>query len=82
MKLKKQNYIHLAVLLAMYLAMVLILTHCFKYAYGSKLDWSAQHFAIPDIFRKQFYETGNLFPSFVFNIGAGENIYDLSYYGS
>ena len=52
MKLKKQNYIHLAVLLAMYLAMVLILTHCFKYAYGSKLDWSAQHFAIPDIFRK------------------------------
>ena len=81
MKLKKQNYIHLAVLLAMYFAMVLILTHCFKYAYGSKLDWSAQHFAIPDIFRKQFYETGNLFPSFVFNIGAGENIYNLSYYG-
>ena len=65
----------------MYLAMVLILTHCFKYAYGSKLDWSAQHFAIPDIFRKQFYETGNLFPSFVFNVGAGENIYNLSYYG-
>lgn len=81
MKLKKQNYIHIAILMAMYIAMVLILTHCFKYAYGSKLDWSAQHFAIPDIFRKQFYETGNLFPSFVFNLGAGENIYNLSYYG-
>ena len=80
MKLKKQNYIHIAILMAMYIAMVLILTR-FKYVYGSKLDWSAQHFAIPDIFRKQFYETGELFPSFVFNLGAGENIYNLSYYG-
>ena len=80
MKLKKNNWIHLAVLTLMYLAMVLAITG-FKYAYGSDLDWSAQHFAIPDNFRREFYRTGNLFPSFLFNIGAGENIYDLSYYG-
>ncbi len=80
MRLKKKNYIHIAVLTALYLLLVLVLTR-FRYAYGSQLDWSAQHFAIPDIFRKQFYKTGELFPSFVFNLGAGENIYNLSYYG-
>ena len=80
MKLKKINYIHIAVLMLMYLTMVLVITR-FTYAYGSDLDWSAQHFAIPDNFRREFYDSKTLFPSFVFNIGAGENIYDLSYYG-
>ena len=51
MKLKKKNYIHIAVLTLMYLTMVLVITR-FTYAYGSDLDWSAQHFAIPDIFRR------------------------------
>lgn len=80
MKLRKKDYIHIAIAIGLYLAMVLVITK-FRYAYGSRLDWSSQHFAIPDIFRRQFYETGELFPSFVFNLGAGENIYDLSYYG-
>ena len=80
MKLKKQDIINLSILLGSYLIMVLFITR-FRYAYGSDLDWSAQHFAIPDAFRRQFYESGSLFPSFVLNLGAGENIYDLSYYG-
>ena len=80
MKFTKKNYIHIAVLTAMYLIMVLVLTR-FRYAYGSDLDWGAQHFAIPDAFRREFYKTGDLFPSFLFDLGAGENIYDLSYYG-
>ncbi len=80
MKLKKKNYIHIAIALGLYLIMVLVITR-FTYAYGSDLDWSAQHFAIPDNFRRQFYDTGDLFPSFLFNLGAGENIYNLSYYG-
>lgn len=80
MKLKKKDYIHIAIAIGLYLIMVLVITR-FTYSYGSKLDWSAQHFAIPDNFRRQFYDTGDLFPSFLFNVGAGENIYDLSYYG-
>ena len=32
-------------------------------------------------FRKQFYETGNLFPEFAMNLGGGQNIYNYSYYG-
>lgn len=51
------------------------------YAFCSSLDWTAQHYAIPDMFRKLFYETGELFPSLALNLGGGENIYDLSYYG-
>ena len=80
MKLKKKNYIHILILMGMYLLMVLCITR-FTYAYGSTLDWGAQHFAIPDNFRRSFYESGELFPSFLLNLGAGENIYNLSYYG-
>ena len=71
------NYIILSII---YFFMVLVLTR-FKYAYGSTLDWSGQHYVFPDYFRKLFYETGNLFPSFAPNIGCGENIYYFSYYG-
>lgn len=80
MKLKKKNMIHIAVLIGVYALLVLAMTR-FKYAFGSNLDWGGQHYAIPDYFRKLFYDTGNFFPSFAPNIGAGENIYSLSYYG-
>ncbi len=49
--------------------------------FGSKIDWINQHSVIPDYFRKRFYETGNLFPDYAWNIGGGQNIYHLSYYG-
>ena len=49
--------------------------------YGSKADWSSQHYAIPEYFRTLFYSTHQLFPSYAPNIGGGENIYTLSYYG-
>ena len=45
------------------------------------MDWISQHSVIPDYFRKQFYETGNLFPEFAMNLGGGQNIYNYSYYG-
>lgn len=76
----RKHLIRIAILLGIYAVLVLLLTR-FKYAYGSNLDWAGQHYAIPDYFRKLFYETGELFPSFAPNVGAGENIYYLSYYG-
>ena len=48
---------------------------------GTKVDWLNQHSVFPEYFRQQFYETGNLFPEFAPNIGAGQNIYFFSYYG-
>ena len=49
--------------------------------YGSQDDWASQHYAIPEYFRSLFYSTHNFFPSYAPNIGGGENIYSLSYYG-
>ena len=49
--------------------------------YGSQDDWASQHYAIPEYFRTLFYSTHELFPSWAPNIGGGENIYSLSYYG-
>ncbi len=49
--------------------------------FGAKVDWISQHSVLPDYFRQQFYETGELFPEFAANIGGGQNIYHFSYYG-
>lgn len=49
--------------------------------FGSKVDWISQHSVLPDYFRRQFYETGELFPEYAANIGGGQNIYHFSYYG-
>ena len=49
--------------------------------FGAKVDWISQHSVIPDYFRQQFYDTGNLFPEFAANLGGGQNVYNFSYYG-
>lgn len=49
--------------------------------YGSAMDWVSQHYPMPEYFRTLFYDTHKLFPSYAANIGAGESIYSLSYYG-
>ncbi len=49
--------------------------------YGSKTDFINQHIVIPQYFRQIFYQTQNLLPNFVFNLGAGQNIFNYSYYG-
>lgn len=55
---------------------------CLRFGvFGSKIDWISQHSVIPDYFRQQFYDTGNFFPEFAANLGAGQNIYHYSYYG-
>ena len=76
----KENII--AYSLIIMVAMVIIFSFYKKgYLYGSEIDWMAQHSTIPDYFRQKFYETGNLFPDFAMNLGGGQNIYNLSYYG-
>lgn len=49
--------------------------------FGSLVDWLPQHIMFPDYFRKLFYETGHLFPNFSMALGAGQNIFNFSYYG-
>ncbi len=49
--------------------------------FGAKVDWISQHSVLPDYFRRQFYDTWELFPEFAGNIGGGQNIYNYAYYG-
>lgn len=79
-KMTRKDYFNIGILIALFLVIVLVLTR-FKYVYGSTMDWSSQHWSIPEYFRSLFYETKQLFPSFALNLGAGENIYNFSYYG-
>ncbi len=61
--------------------LLVILSIPSNYLFGSLTDWITQHIVFPDYFRKLFYETGNIFPSFAPSIGAGQNIFNFSYYG-
>ncbi len=49
--------------------------------WGAMTDWSDQHFIIPEYFRSRFYATHDPFPDYAFQLGAGQNIYNLAYYG-
>ena len=40
-----------------------------------------QHYIFPEYFRMLFYDTKDLLPDLALNLGAGENIYYMSYYG-
>ncbi|HHX57385.1 MAG TPA: YfhO family protein, partial [Clostridiales bacterium] len=79
-KLSKRDYVNLAILVMVFLAIVAVLTRL-KYGYGSTTDWQQQHWVLPEYFRNLFYENHEVFPSFAFNIGGGQNIFNFSYYG-
>lgn len=67
--------------IAAVIVLVALISTKFNFLYMSKMDYLSQHSVFPDYFRKLFYDTHQLFPSYAFNIGAGQNIYNFSYYG-
>lgn len=78
--MKLRNKIPYMLLTAIAIIMIVIITPKGCY-FGSKIDWIDQHVVISDIFRKNFYHSGNLFSTFIPGIGAGSSIYAFSYYG-
>lgn len=81
MQMKKIEKIKIPLLL---FCMCLVVCWIFVLQYGifgSNLDWINQHSVLPDYFRQRFYDTGQLFPDIAWNLGAGQNIYNFSYYG-
>ncbi len=77
--MKKRDYFNLSLIISIVFFIILI-TKRFN-LYGSEVDWLSQHSVLPEYFRNLFYETKNLFPNFAPHIGAGQNIYNFSYYG-
>ena len=78
-KLKSIDKNYLFIIIFCFILLFLVIPE--NYVFGSKVDWVSQHIVFPDYFRKLFYKTGNLFPNFALSIGAGQNIYNFSYYG-
>lgn len=78
--MEKKDWINIGILTLFLLLIVLIITNG-GYYYGSTLDWSNQHFFIPEYFRTLFYDTFDLLPDYAFNLGSGQNIYYFAYYG-
>ena len=78
--INKRDLLNISILTILFLVFVAILVGT-EFLYGSNVDWRSQHVAIPEYFRTLFYDTYQIFPDFAFNIGAGQNIYNLAYYG-
>lgn len=78
---EKMNKIAPYMALAALTVFFCLLFICGSGVFGSKVDWISQHSVLPEYFRQQFYETGELFPEFAPHIGGGQNIYYFSYYG-
>ena len=48
---------------------------------GSSMDFLSQHIVFPNYLRELFYSSGKIIPGFMMHIGAGENIFNIAYYG-
>lgn len=78
--MNKKDYIFISIICLIPIILILILLFN-GYAYASTVDWSNQHYVLPEYFRNLFYDNGKLLPSFSMNIGMGQNIFYFSYYG-
>ncbi len=67
--------------LILFVQIILVAATTGQWLFGSNGDWMTQHIAIPDYLRNLFYDTGNPVPDYAFGLGAGQNIFNLSYYG-
>ena len=76
----KQDILICLLFSIIYIVIALILTHG-EFLFASKVDFAMQHYNFPDYFRELFYRSKDLFPDLALNLGGGQNIYNLSYYG-
>lgn len=76
----KKDILFNLILILTFLTIYLILTRN-NHLFASVTDFKYQHYLIPEYFRTLFYDTHDLFPDFALNLGSGQNIYYLSYYG-
>ena len=79
-KLEKNDKKNIIILLSIILIYLLILLLNGK-VFGSKIDWANQHIVFPEYFRDLFYKNKTIIPEFSLNLGMGQNIFYISYYG-
>lgn len=79
-KITKKDLLSNTIFIITFIIIYLILTRN-NHLFASNIDFKYQHYLIPEYFRTLFYNTHDLFPDFALNLGSGQNIYYLSYYG-
>ncbi|MGI6721855.1 MAG: YfhO family protein [Anaerovoracaceae bacterium] len=72
--------VHTGILIGFFILVVFILQSD-GHLYGSDGDWQSQHVELASYMRSLFYSKGQLFPDYGMNLGLGQNIYYISYYG-
>jgi len=77
---RKRDLLNIGLLILIFFIVYFACTRS-TFVFGSTKDWNQQHYLIPEYFRNLFYKTHDLFPDFAFNLGNGQNIYNLAYYG-
>lgn len=77
---KLENKVH-EVMLLLYGSILLAVLTGNGNLFGSTTDWINQHTVFPEVFRQAFYESGQLIPNFLFDIGGGQNAFHFAYYG-
>ncbi len=80
-KYSKQDYLNLFLIIISFFTVFIFLLIHNGTSYASTIDYSYQHYMIPEYFRTLFYNTKKFFPSYAFNLGMGQNIFNFSYYG-
>lgn len=80
MGMKRKDYINILLLVLIGLVLISIVFICGS-LFGSNMDWINQHTVIPEYFRNYFYQNKKLIPDIIYNIGLGQNAFNVSYYG-
>lgn len=71
----------LGILIVLITGVLFTLLQSKQLVYGSITDWLSQHVAFAEYFRENFYQTGQLYPDFSLQLGAGQNMAEFIYYG-
>lgn len=77
--MNKKDIRNIIIIISVFLIYVLSIILS-KNTYISQVDFISQHFRISEYFRTLFYSNFNLFPNFAYHLGAGQNIFYLSYH--
>ncbi|OCN05305.1 hypothetical protein A4S06_09370 [Erysipelotrichaceae bacterium MTC7] len=75
---KHKNYLYVCIFV--FACILPFFLHENSTLFGSTTDYANQHIQIAKAIRQAVYDQG-LFPTFMEQLGAGQNIYNFSYYG-
>lgn len=78
MKIKKFLPYLFLTLITITLALLIIPNN---HLFGSNTDWLEQHIILGDYLREAMLKNKSMFLDFALELGAGQNIYNISYYG-